>query len=197
MYDDSKTADKRCVPFARPLLAAALAVTALAPAAPQAAVVDYFLKLEGIDGESTDDKHKNEIDVESWSLGFAYQIPANATGQQRTRGSVLCDGVTVYKRVDKASVKLLEALIKGKAIAKGVLTSAAAGKSARDFYTVELGDIVVTTLRQSGPPIVPEPGTALLESLTLQPASYKFSYSQQNADGSFDAPISFAGTCDR
>ena len=31
------------------------------------AAVDYFLKLDGIPGESTDSKHKNEIDVTDWS----------------------------------------------------------------------------------------------------------------------------------
>ena len=33
------------------------------------AATDYFLKLDGIDGESMDDKHKNEIDIESFSWG--------------------------------------------------------------------------------------------------------------------------------
>jgi type VI secretion system secreted protein Hcp len=31
------------------------------------AAVDYYLKIDGIDGEATDAKHKNGIDVESWS----------------------------------------------------------------------------------------------------------------------------------
>ncbi len=31
--------------------------------------VDYFLQIAGIDGESTDAKHKGWIDVESWSWG--------------------------------------------------------------------------------------------------------------------------------
>ena len=31
------------------------------------AAVDYFLKVDGIEGESSDDKHKAEIDVQSWS----------------------------------------------------------------------------------------------------------------------------------
>ena len=31
--------------------------------------VDYFLKLDGIEGESTDNKHAKEIDVEAWSWG--------------------------------------------------------------------------------------------------------------------------------
>ena len=33
------------------------------------AAVDYFLKIDGVDGESTDDKHKGEIDILSWSWG--------------------------------------------------------------------------------------------------------------------------------
>ena len=31
------------------------------------AQVDYFLKIDGVDGESTDDKHKGEIQLESFS----------------------------------------------------------------------------------------------------------------------------------
>ena len=33
------------------------------------AAVDYFIKFDGIKGESADAKHKDEIDVESWSWG--------------------------------------------------------------------------------------------------------------------------------
>src|SRR5262249_57277261 len=31
------------------------------------ATVDYFLKIDGIEGESSDDKHKGSIDIGSWS----------------------------------------------------------------------------------------------------------------------------------
>lgn len=31
--------------------------------------VDYFLKLDGIEGESADSNHKNEIQLMSWSWG--------------------------------------------------------------------------------------------------------------------------------
>ena len=33
------------------------------------AAVDYFIKFDGIKGESADVKHKDEIDVESWTWG--------------------------------------------------------------------------------------------------------------------------------
>ena len=41
------------------------------------AAVDYFIKFDGIKGESADAKHKDEIDVESWSWGETHR-PARA-----------------------------------------------------------------------------------------------------------------------
>ena len=44
------------------------------------AQVDYFLKLKGIDGESTDHKHKGSIDIESWSWGETNSGTGHAGG---------------------------------------------------------------------------------------------------------------------
>ena len=38
------------------------------------AAADYFIKFDGINGESVDAKHKNEIDVESWSWGETHAV---------------------------------------------------------------------------------------------------------------------------
>ena len=46
------------------------------------AAVDYFIKFDGIKGESADVKHKDEIDVESWSWG---ETNAGAHGVRRWR----------------------------------------------------------------------------------------------------------------
>ncbi len=51
----------------------------LVPAITALAAVDYFLKLDGIDGEATDAGHKGEIQLESWSFGGA-QTPTGAPG---------------------------------------------------------------------------------------------------------------------
>ncbi len=42
--------------------------------------VDYFLKLDGIDGESADSNHKNEIQIMSWSWGAANVSSVAGTG---------------------------------------------------------------------------------------------------------------------
>ena len=44
------------------------------------AAFDYFLKLDGIPGESVDAKHKGEIDVLSWSWGESQEIAATPGG---------------------------------------------------------------------------------------------------------------------
>ena len=52
-----------------PWLTILLAAGALAVAPAHAATVDLFLNISGINGESKDDKHKDWIDVFSYSLG--------------------------------------------------------------------------------------------------------------------------------
>ena len=42
--------------------------------------VDMFLKMDGIKGESVDDKHKDEIDVLSWSWGMSQSGSAHMGG---------------------------------------------------------------------------------------------------------------------
>ena len=42
--------------------------------------LDYFLKIEGIKGESVDDKHKDEIDVESFSWGVSQTSVRSGAG---------------------------------------------------------------------------------------------------------------------
>ena len=44
------------------------------------AAVDFFIKFDGIKGESADAKHKDEIDVESWSFGETNAIGGGAGG---------------------------------------------------------------------------------------------------------------------
>ena len=53
------------------------------------AAIDYFLKLDGITGESADSKHKGEIEVLSFSFGETqmrpHRRPAAAAAPARSR----------------------------------------------------------------------------------------------------------------
>ena len=82
--------------------------------------VDAFLKIDGIKGESTDDKHKDEIDVISWSFGETNSGTAH-TGGGGGAGRVNMKDFKFTMRTNKASPKLFQACANGKHINKVVL----------------------------------------------------------------------------
>ena len=79
------------------------------------ATVDYFMKIDGIKGESGDSKHKDEIDVLSGSWGETQQ-GASASGGGGGAGKVAMQDFHFTKRVDKASAPLLLACASGQHI---------------------------------------------------------------------------------
>ena len=54
------------------------------------AAVDYFIKFDGIKGESADAKHKDEIDVESWSWGETHSGARPARWRRRRPARSRC-----------------------------------------------------------------------------------------------------------
>ncbi len=67
--------------------------------------VDMFLKLGDIKGESRDDKHKDSIDVLSWSWGMS-QTGTTHLGSGGGAGKVAVQDATFTKFVDAASPNL-------------------------------------------------------------------------------------------
>ena len=92
------------------LLAQTRAVTAPAPA--PAAAADYFLKLDGVRGESAEKDHKEWIEVLSYSWGASNQraVSRGAAGQAPSGPGTL----TITKRIDKASPVLAKTCSSGR-----------------------------------------------------------------------------------
>lgn len=99
-----------------------------------------YLKIGDIKGESTDDRHKEEIAILSWSWG-ASQAAA------RSRPVSGPGTLTITKAVDKSSPKLMEASTKGRKIEQMTLTlPPRPGERAR---TVTLEGVVVASVDRS------------------------------------------------
>src|SRR5919109_3958622 len=113
------------------------------------AKVDYFLKIEGIVGESTDDKHKNEIDVESWSWGET-QTGGAAHGGGGGAGKVAMQDFHFVVRTSKASPKLMLACATGQHLKEAVLTCRKAGKDQQEFLKFTLSDLLVSSYQAKG-----------------------------------------------
>ena len=148
------------------------------------AQADYFLKLDGIDGESVDDKHKGEIDVESFSWG-ATQAGTFAFGGGGGAGKVQFQDFHFTMRVNKASPKLMLSCASGQHIKSGILIGRKAGEGQQDFYKVTFSDVLISSYQTGGS----AGDTVPTDQVSFNFAKIEFSYTPQRADGSLDSAI--------
>ena len=107
------------------------------------AAVDYFLKIDGIQGESRDAKHKGEIELESFSWAERQSQPRAAA---RGGGKVEMLEVNVSMRVNKASPKLLLACATGQQIKQATFAGRRnGGKSQHELLVYKFIDVLVTS----------------------------------------------------
>lgn len=109
---------------------------------------DIFLMLDGIKGESADDKHKGEIDIDAISWGLT-QTGAGHRGSGSGTGKVEVHDLNVTKSVDKSSPTLQLACANGKHITKGKITFRKAGENPLDYLTIDLEGIIISNYQLS------------------------------------------------
>jgi type VI secretion system secreted protein Hcp len=146
---------------------------------------DIFAKLGDIKGESIDDKHKDEIEVLSWSWGVANAGTA-AAGSGRAAGRPSFSGLAFMHRLDKASPLLLKACATGQHLKEATITRRKAGKGQQEFLVIKMNDVIITSVEDSD-----GGGDDPAESVSLAFAKVDVEYRPQNADGSLDAGIHF------
>jgi len=149
------------------------------------AAVDFFLKIDGIDGESSDAKHKNEIDLESWSFG-ASNSGSMAHAGGGGAGKVKFDDFHFVMKVNKSSPKLMLACASGEHIKKAVLTCRKAGKDQQEYLKFTFSDCLVSSFHQGGASsgeIIPT------DQISLNFAKIEQEYKAQKPDGTLDGAI--------
>ena len=146
---------------------------------------DIFARLGDIKGESLDAKHKDEIEVLSYSWGVTH-AGSISPGGGGGAGKPTFQDLSIVHNVDKASPKLLEACATGAHLKDATITHRKSGKGQQEFLIVKLNDIIITAVTHSG--ATKEP---LSETVTFTFAKVDFAYRQQKPDGSLDAPVQF------
>ena len=100
---------------------------------------DAFLQLDGIEGESIDDKHANEIDV----VAFNWSVT-------RPKKKKELQPLIIYKRVDKATPQLSRVACQGGAIASARLDVVRSGGDGQSFFQILLQGVVIVGLEIEG-----------------------------------------------
>ena len=147
---------------------------------------DIFVKIAEVKGESLDDKHRDEIEVLSFSWGVSNPAPAPGTGAGGgAGGKASFQDLSIVHKIDKASPLLLRACATGAHFKEAVITHRRAIKGQQEFLIVKLNDVIVTGVSHGGA----TEGASETVSLTF--AKVDLEYRPQKPDGSLDAGIHF------
>ena len=149
------------------------------------AATSYFLKIDGVDGESTDARHKGEIELLSFTWGESKVVAASAGGSGGGAGKVQLHDLHFVAHTSKASPQLLMACASGQHLKTAVLTVRHAGKDPLEFLVIKLADVLVTSYAVAGDAAQAQPS----DQISLNFAQIAFDYRPQKADGSLDAAV--------
>jgi type VI secretion system secreted protein Hcp len=143
-----------------------------------AAASNYLLEIDGIKGESQDNKHPGTIVVESFSFGESQTT--HSSGGGGGAGKVKFHDISVKKQVDSASPSLFQHCATGEHIKKAVLYVRKAGGSQTEYLKITLTDVLVSSYNVGSQ--APK-GAGETESITLNFAKIQQTYTPTNANG--------------
>jgi type VI secretion system secreted protein Hcp len=141
------------------------------------AAVDYFLKIDGIQGESRDDRHKDEIDIESFSWGET-QSGTFAVGGGGGAGKISMQDFHFTMPVNKASPALFLACAQGDHVKNAILTCRKAGRDQQEFLKATMNDVLVSSFQIGG-----AGGVVPTNQISLNFAKIEVEYQEQDATG--------------
>ena len=141
---------------------------------------DIFMEIDGIKGESSDAKHKDQIEI----LSFNHGVNQSLGGSTSSSGGALsgrCDHapLSIVKELDAASPILALACSEGRHIKSVTLRLNRAGGAKEKFMEYKLSDVVLTSVSVNG-----GGGGLPTEQVSMVYEEINWNYVKQNrADG--------------
>lgn len=143
----------------------------------------WFLKIDGIEGESTDERHRGEIDVLEWSWGVAQ--PNARPGSGAASGRPTFQDFEFVARISKASPTLFASCATGAHHRSAVLSGVHPGaQSQPEFLRYELTDVLVTAVHHDD-----DQAAVPTERFSLSYRRIQMTYRLPSPTGGPSAPI--------
>ncbi len=146
---------------------------------------EIFAKIGDIKGESLDSKHKDEIEVLSFSWGVT-NTGAKGFGGGGGEGKATFHDLSFVHNIDKASPVLMQACATGTHVKEATITHRKADKDQQDYLIIKMNDIIITGVTDGD-----ASGQGGSETVSLAFAKIDLEYKPQKADGSLDTGIHF------
>ena len=146
---------------------------------------DIFGKFGDIKGESIDDKHKDEIEILSFSWGVS-NAGSMSSGTGGGEGKATFHDLSFTHKIDKASPVLMQACATGVHLKDATITNRKAGKGQQEYLVIKMNDVIITSVTHGG-----TGGGDASENVSIAFAKVAVEYKPQKADGSLEAGIHF------
>ena len=142
------------------------------------------MKIDTVDGEAQDTKHKKEIDVLSWSWGMSNAGSAHAGGGAGA-GKVNVQDLKFTKWVDKATPKLALACCSGKHFKDATLVVRKAGEKPVEYLKIKMDKVFISSISTGGS----GGEDRLTENVTLNFSKVSLDYIPQDDKGASGTAI--------
>jgi type VI secretion system secreted protein Hcp len=156
-------------------------------------MIDAYLQIDGIKGESTDDKHKDWIEVSHVVYGVHQPRAATvSTAGGHTSGRAEMGNIMFKKLADLASPVLLQTCAAGKTIPKAVFEFMRADGDGKPipYFRIELEHLMIADVQpDSGD------GGTISEQVQLAYAKIKWTYTKQSVRGGSEGKTAGGWDC--
>jgi len=148
---------------------------------------DAFLKIEGIEGESTDSAHPGQIEVLSFSFGVSNPTTIGSGSGGAGAGKASFQDFHFVSRLQKSAPNLLLACATGRHLKSATMSVRRADKKFADFYKVRMDDVLVSSFTEGGASDGAE--NVPLDQVSLAFAKIDIQYSVQDARGALGETV--------
>lgn len=138
---------------------------------------NMWIKMDGCKGEATDAKHKDEIDVDSYSWGLSHPVDPGGSGQ--SAGESTATALVVSKTVDVATPNLMKFCMNAKTFPTVVLTCRKRGTDPVEYLKITMKNTIVSSVQTSGA----GEGSPAQESVAFSFTAVEIEYTPQSDEG--------------
>ena len=140
---------------------------------------DFFLELDGIKGESTDDDFSEQIEIDSYQVSATNPPDLTSATGGAGAGRVSHGGMHLTFQTSAATAHLFSKCCVGTHIEKAVLTLRKAGGSQQVYHKITMTEVYIAAHQMSG-------STSVINSsdcMTLAYGTITHEYFKQDANG--------------
>lgn len=136
--------------------------------------LDAYMKVEGVTGESTDDKYKDWIEITGYSFGNTHSTSATASSAGgATSGRTSLTNFHITKELDTSSVKLLGMSCAGDHIKQVTIAVHRSGGDKVKYFEIVMEEVLISSYSQIAQEGVPH------ESIQLNFGRIRTTYVKQ------------------